>query len=148
MNHPHLFNHKQWVLSLGLDVSRVLFFSPLKVIICRLWTSVCSYSNINLSYVIQSENKNNFYWIIWVNTYSRLLRSVCLFLTMQNGENSKLLTNYRIFNREHKFENYFTTVPPKLMKHFIHCRKGNNTLPIETCHLGRFRPSYEKTHVS
>ena len=46
--------------------------------------------------------------------------------------NTSKCTNYRIFKNEHKFENYLISLPPKLMKHFIYYRLGNNRLPIET----------------
>ena len=46
-------------------------------------------------------------------------------------ESSKCF-NYRMYKSEHKFENYLTFLPVKLMKHFINFRLCNNKLPIET----------------
>ena len=39
--------------------------------------------------------------------------------------------NYRIIRTEHKFENYFLRMPPKMRKSFIDYRLCNNKLPIE-----------------
>ena len=37
-----------------------------------------------------------------------------------------------MYKSQHKFENYLTFLPVKLMKHFINFRLCNNKLPIDT----------------
>lgn len=41
-------------------------------------------------------------------------------------------SNYKLFKRELKFENYFKILPQNLRLNLFHLRSGNNRLPIET----------------
>ena len=69
----------------------------------------------------------------WLSKYVRDILEAQFKQQWHSGihESSKCF-NYRMYKTEHKFENYLTLLPPKLMQIFVNYRLCNNRLPVET----------------